>query len=323
MLFFVDEAYKKADKALGGWLPGGGTANPLSDAARPVLEQINPNDASVQNFYRENVETATEQGKAAASKARVVNKQIVDNANTAALAAGRENFNETFDRVIRESPDLAAERDNLQDLALRHGIEPSGYERFYRGTNRERYEDNQATAALTPEQRRLFSNSVGTFANAEERNTRRAEVIAETTTRPSEKEGNSVGATVDQSFGLSTKDGPGGGGLGCVYGVNKVIEAAGKEVPWKDPASGNNSVYIPFVENWITNNGGTTVSQAEAKPGDIVSNGNHMGILTSKVNGNGDPIVLSNSSSKSKMVYEYPLKAPLLGTKVYRVPQLQ
>ena len=34
MLFFVDEAYEKADEALGGWLPGGGTANPLSNAVR-------------------------------------------------------------------------------------------------------------------------------------------------------------------------------------------------------------------------------------------------------------------------------------------------
>ena len=34
MLLFVDEAYEKADEALGGWLPGGGTANPLSNTVR-------------------------------------------------------------------------------------------------------------------------------------------------------------------------------------------------------------------------------------------------------------------------------------------------
>ena len=34
MLFFVDEAYEKADEVLGGWLPGGGTANPLSNTVK-------------------------------------------------------------------------------------------------------------------------------------------------------------------------------------------------------------------------------------------------------------------------------------------------
>ena len=104
--------------------------------------------------------------------------------------------------------------------------------------------------------------------------------------------------------------------------MNRVIEAAGIEVPWKDPASGQNSVYIPFVEDWITSNGGSVVSYEEAQPGDIVSNGGHMGILTDKVDERDGKIVLSNSSSRGSMTYEYPLDDGTSGNKVYRVPQL-
>ena len=137
--------------------------------------------------------------------------------------------------------------------------------------------------------------------------------------------GTNLSQTINNSYGLDTREGPSGGALGCVYGVNKVIEEHGLEVPWKDPKTGANSVYIPFVEDWITSNGGSVVSYEEAQPGDIVSNGGHMGILTDKVDDRGVPIVLSNSSSRGSMTYEYPLDdgVGLDGNKVYRVPQLQ
>ena len=114
----------------------------------------------------------------------------------------------------------------------------------------------------------------------------------------------------------------GNGGLACVYGVNKVIKAAGKEVPWKDPETGQESTYIPFVENWITSNGGGVVPHSEAKPGDIYSDGGHLGIVSDQVDGNGRPIVLSNSSSKGSMSWEFPLFEKSQAN-IYRVPQLQ
>jgi hypothetical protein len=131
--------------------------------------------------------------------------------------------------------------------------------------------------------------------------------------------GDSLAETINNSFGLDTREGPDGGDLSCVYGVNKVIEEAGLEVPWKDPKTGANSTWIPFVEQWITSNGGSVVSAEEAIPGDIVSNGGHMGILTDKIDEQGNKIVLSNSSSKGSMSYEF----PLIDETVFRVPQLQ
>ena len=40
MLRFLDQAYKNADKALGGWLPGGGTGNPLSNTVRDAALSV-------------------------------------------------------------------------------------------------------------------------------------------------------------------------------------------------------------------------------------------------------------------------------------------
>jgi hypothetical protein len=131
--------------------------------------------------------------------------------------------------------------------------------------------------------------------------------------------GGSFAETINNSVGLDTREGPDEGNLSCVYGVNKVIEAQGLEVPWKDPETGANSTYIPFVEEWITSNGGSIVTNEEAMPGDIVSNGDHMGILTDRVDEQGNKIVLSNSSSRGSMTYQF----PLTDEKVYRVPQLQ
>ena len=135
-------------------------------------------------------------------------------------------------------------------------------------------------------------------------------------------EGVSWVESINSSKGMDTDDGPEAGALGCVYAVNKVIKKAGLDVPWKDPATGEESVYIPFVTNWITSNGGNQVDASQAKAGDIVisAGGGHMGILTDKVDGNGEPIVLSNSSTQASMSWEYPLEGDM---QVYRVPQLQ
>ena len=124
------------------------------------------------------------------------------------------------------------------------------------------------------------------------------------------------------SEGMNTAEGPNAGALGCVYAVNETLRAAGKDVPWKDPANGQESVYIPFVTNWITTNGGGVVDHSQAKPGDIVvwPDGGHMGILTNQKNPAGEPIVLSNSSSRASMSWKMPLQQEM---QVYRVPQLQ
>ena len=80
-------------------------------------------------------------------------------------------------------------------------------------------------------------------------------------------------------------------------------------------------MYIPFVTEWITNNGGRKVNATEALPGDIVVvDGSHMGIVTDQVDGNGTPVVLSNSSSQASMSWEFVLDP---SNAVYRVPQLQ
>ena len=65
--------------------------------------------------------------------------------------------------------------------------------------------------------------------------------------------------------------------------------------------------------SWIT---------ARPNPGDIVvwPDGGHMGILTNQKNPAGEPIVLSNSSSRASMSWKMPLQQEM---QVYRVPQLQ
>jgi hypothetical protein len=40
MLRFIDQAYKNADKALGGWLPAGGTGNSLSNTVRDAALSV-------------------------------------------------------------------------------------------------------------------------------------------------------------------------------------------------------------------------------------------------------------------------------------------
>lgn len=325
MLRFLDleGAYKAADKAVGGWLPGGGTANPLSNTVRPVLEKINPNDRSVQNYYRENVETSIQQGQAAKRQADAIQSGLLNQANEATLevyqrGGGIEERQRAFQQTYQDNPEQVNRIDELRLRQYRRGVGDDGSP-IYRGTNREMYEENQGNANLNLQQFEELRLRTNSWDGPKERSAAREEIIKESERNQSTKQGNSVAKAANKAYGMSTADGPDGGALGCVFAVNKVIEKAGKEVPWKDPASGENSVYIPFVVNWILTNGGNEVAPGEAEPGDIVTDGEHMGILTDKVDGNGSPIVLSNSSSKKSMTYEYPLE----GNKVYRVPQLQ
>lgn len=325
MLQFLDKLYKDADKALGGFLPAGGTANQFSDAVRPVLESINPRDPSVSNYYRENRETGRQQGAAAIAEAEEIRRGLHQRANEAAFADGTGEWDMAASDAVFTSEEGQADLQQVADLntrARRHGVGPYG-DLLPSASDREAvlYNRANAEAGLTGDQ--IETLTVRTRFDdvdpaIERQNIVRQDKISNTRIEQAER-GANLTETISNSFGLDTTDGPNNGSLGCVYGVNKVLETAGIEVPWKDPVSGANSVYIPFVENWITSNGGSVVSKEEAQPGDIVSDGGHMGILTDEVDDNGNKIVLSNSSSKGSMTYKYALD----NQKVYRVPQLQ
>lgn len=331
MLRFLDleGAYAAADKAVGGWLPGGGTANPLSDAVRPALETINPSDPSVSNYYRENRDTAREQGQEALRQSSEIKRDLATRANDAALAGGPNATTEwrmqAYDSAYRseEGQEQRAQINELTTRARRHGVGPY-QDLLPDASDREAVLYNRGNADLNAAQiESLTTRTLYGGANPDIERQRIVEEEKTANTRIDKAEsGANLAETINNSFGLDTRDGPDNGGLSCVYGVNKVIEAAGLEVPWKDPASGANSVYIPFVEGWITSNGGSIVSNEEAQSGDIVSNGGHMGILTDEVDVSGNKIVLSNSSSKGSMTFKYPL-GENGGNKVYRVPQLQ
>ena len=325
MLRFLDQAYKDADKKLGGWLPAGGTANPLSDAVRPVLETINPRDPSVSNYYRENRDTARKQGQAALQERSQVMGDLETRANDAALAEGpnapTEFRMEAYDRVY-ESPEGQEQQAQIRELttrARRHGVSDYG-DLLPEASDREAVLYNRGNADLNAAQ--IETLTARTRFGGRDPDIERQRLVEEDKTNSiridQAQRGSNLNETISNSFGLDTQE-FGGGDMACVYGVNKVIEASGLEVPWKDPETGANSTYIPFVEEWITNNGGSIVTNEEAMPGDIVSDGGHMGILSNKVDEQGNKIVLSNSSSRGSMTFEF----PLVDQKVYRVPQLQ
>ena len=324
MLRFLDQAYKNADKALGGWLPAGGTANPLSDAVRPVLETINPRDPSVSNYYRENRDTAREQGAAAIREADEISRDLHQRANQAAFEEGDGEWNMEASNAVFESEQGRAQLAEMRELntrARRHGVNQFQDLLPY-ASDREAVLYNRANSDLTGDQ--IDTLTVRTRFGDRDPDLERQEIIREdeiANTRIQEAErGANLIETINNSFGLDTSDGPNSGRLACVYGVNKVIESSGLVVPWKDPETGANSENVEFVEGWITSNGGSVVTAEEAMPGDIVSqSGVHLGILTNKVDDQGNKIVLSNSSSKGSMTYEF----PLTDEKVYRVPQLQ
>lgn len=316
MLRFVDlqEAYAAADKATGGWLPGGGTAGPLTDATRavseslPIIDMVSPASA---NYYRDKVEADRQRGERLAAEATEIgrsfrsgereyseqaNQQIEDNRNEAALRGVVQS--PWSGEMLSTRKEGQSDRDfYLQNRDFREAERPSRIAESVR--------EDRETDYIIDRNREQF----GTKQQREARH-------------QSDKQGVGWINAVTEAKGMSTGEGPDAGRNGCVYAVNKVIKSAGLEVPWKDPATGEESVYIPFVTNWITSNGGKKVSAKEALPGDIVValNGEHMGIVTDQVDGLGKPVVLSNSSSRASMTWEFPL---VEGDDVYRVPQLQ
>ena len=332
MLQFLEDLYADADKKLGGWLPAGGTANPLSNAVRPILDALPTAeiDPSLGNYYRENRNTAREQGQAAQQEARRLSTDLNNRALEAAYQAGPDEYGGWQMDVVQdvyqgeEGQATQAQINQLETRARRHGVGEYG-DLLPDHSDREAVLDNRANANMSGEQ----INRLRGFGDLEERAVQRERILNPPPPEPeperldNAERGATLTQTINNSVGLDTRTGPNDGGLSCVYGVNRVIEAAGLEVPWKDPETGANSVYIPFVEDWITSNGGSVVPYEEAKPGDIVSDGGHMGILTDRVDEAGVPIVLSNSSSRGSMTYEYPLDVGGGGNKVYRVPQLQ
>lgn len=317
MLRFVDqlkEEYAKADKALGGILPGGGTPGPLTPATRavseavPIIDMVSPASA---NYYRDKVKADAQRGTRLASEAEQIVEEVTADPSFGDLDA---------DPSLRSRVDHA---NQLRSEASLLGIisdpnTPPTSTRRKGQSHRDFYLQNQRYRNdFNPEEQENISQAIRRdfmYNQLKQRNKN----LEELTT--SEKKGVSWGEQIIKAEGMSTADGPDGGGLACVYGVNKVIKESGREVPWKDPDTGEESVYIPFVENWITSNGGEQVPQEEAKPGDIVTGGDHMGILTDQLDRAGNPVVLSNSSSKASMSFKYTLNP---ASKVYRVPQLQ
>lgn len=310
MLRFLDleNMYAEADKALGGILPGGGTAGPLSGPARQVLDAVpllDENNPASANYYRDKVEADQQRGERLATEARdsVMSINVDDGVDSQEIEA----FNAAD--VQRTEATLRGVVLSDQGNPLSTREEGQSDRSFYLQNQTLRESEESPDVAGTIRWNTLENEREANYTRSNERN-------------QSTTQGVGWVDSINKSAGLSTADGPDNGGLGCVYGVNKVIKNAGFEVPWKDPTTGEESVYIPFVTNWITSNGGTQINTAQAKPGDIVvaMSGGHMGILTDKVDGNGNPVVLSNSSSRASMTWEFPLSE---GMEVYRVPQLQ
>ena len=316
MLRFIDleGAYAAADEAVGGWLPGGGTPNPLSDTVRPVLDALPTAeiDPSLNNYYADKVEADQQRGERLATEGH---EQME------AIGVPAWPYSPEVQAGIEES------NANSREAALRGVV--SNEEGRMLSTREEGQSDRQfyqqnLSNRESPDAEYIADDLRGQTLNRdwEEQQQQLADGTHPSQQREqSATEGVGWVETINNAEGMSTADGPDAGALGCVYGVNKVIKKAGLDVPWKDPETGEESVYIPFVTNWITSNGGEQVSHDQAKPGDIiVVAGEHMGILTNKVDGNGYPIVLSNSSSRSSMSWEFALEGNMAA---YRVPQLQ
>ena len=79
----LGQAYQSADRALGGWLPGGGTANPLSDTVRPVLDALPTAeiDPSLGNYYRDRAADDQQRGDALLGEAQQLGRDLNRQAN--------------------------------------------------------------------------------------------------------------------------------------------------------------------------------------------------------------------------------------------------
>lgn len=99
--------------------------------------------------------------------------------------------------------------------------------------------------------------------------------------------------------GMSTREGPGGGRVSCVYAVNKVFASAGMKPPWGGALS------VKEAEAAMQREGWQQVPPGQHQPGDVwvaPSPGSHIGIVTPSGN------VLSNSSSKASFTWEAPVE---------------
>jgi hypothetical protein len=100
-------------------------------------------------------------------------------------------------------------------------------------------------------------------------------------------------ASATSYVGMDTSDGPDAGRNACVWAVNKVMRAAGLDVPW------GNSVYVPFVKNTLDKTArrvpgpvpGAIAIMQDNHPTDPFP---HMGIV------GGDGMIISNSSSRGR-----------------------
>jgi murein DD-endopeptidase MepM/ murein hydrolase activator NlpD len=98
----------------------------------------------------------------------------------------------------------------------------------------------------------------------------------------------------------STAAGPDGGKEACAWAINKVLKNAGVKVPWVE--AGQESIYIPFIEDSIKKGAGKQINMEQAKPGDLITqDGSHLGVIT-KVS-KETITFLSNSSSRASFSY--------------------
>lgn len=91
----LERAYQAADKSLGGWLPNGGTGNPLSNAARPIIKNIPIIDESVKTG-EEAREIQQFQNRAEKTTTNY-HQQIKD-----ALPKDRSRLKEQYERELEE-----------------------------------------------------------------------------------------------------------------------------------------------------------------------------------------------------------------------------
>jgi len=331
MLRFVDleEAYEAADKALGGWLPGGGTANPLSNTVRPVLDALPTAEAdpSLKNYYADRVKANQQRGKRLVAEAA----QAVEAASQYMLGQGELSDGRAFRDNMQRAFDLQGEAalsgvGTSAPFSDEESLRAPGESDRQMTKRFERYQeideanpewDVAGTVASSGRDPVLVDRVIELNQDSLQRRTanKAANTAAKTT------QSNNWSDKRPEIEGIDTTEGPGDGAISCVYAVNKTLKQAGVDVPWKDPQTGQESVYVPFVVEWITNNGGGVVNAEQAKPGDIVvwPGEGHMGILTNEKNSSGEFLVLSNSSSAGRMAW----KKPLENETVYRVPQLQ
>lgn len=119
------------------------------------------------------------------------------------------------------------------------------------------------------------------------------------TPSPSGASSNVLANAAASMKGFSTRQGPGGGNIACVWAVNQVFRKAGMRPPW------GTSDYVPTAEASMIKAGYRQIPIGQQRPGDLyICHGQwHIGIVLP--NGN----IISNSSSGSKFSWEAPLSS--------------